>query len=300
MSISIPRGKYSLTLRSPVLPAAGTFGYGERYHLFINYQKLGAIVTNPVSYQERKPAEGTRVVEVPAGVLMHTGLPNAGVRTVIAQYRDFWQTMKMPVILHLIATNFDDVGAACELIDYEDSIQAIELGLPDDLTDEEAFRMVQHTHQHSQKPILVCLPLTDAYAIADAVADAGATALVIASAPRGTVRDPYSGKLVDGRIYSPLTKLISLRMVRELRQRLSGIPIIGAGGIHSFHDARDFIEAGALAVEVDSVTWIQPQILETIARDLGGWQVTRMSGAYDDEWNPNMGDTEFFQDFSGE
>jgi hypothetical protein len=48
----------------------------------------------------------------------------------------------------------------------------------------------------------------------------------------------------------------------------------------------------ARAVQVDSVTWIKPNLLEVIARDLGGWIVTKASGAFPDEWNPGMGETE--------
>jgi dihydroorotate dehydrogenase len=76
------------------------------------------------------------------------------------------------------------------------------------------------------------------------------------------------------------------------------VPLIGAGGIHSLQDARDYLEAGAVAVQIDSVTWVQPRLLERIARDLSGGLVTRASDAYPDEWHPDMGDTEFRELFS--
>jgi dihydroorotate dehydrogenase (NAD+) catalytic subunit len=130
----------------------------------------------------------------------------------------------------------------------------------------------------------------DAYELAQPVADAGAGALVVAAPPRGTARDPQSGKLVPGRIYGPLVKPMVLRVVGQLMSRID-IPIIGAGGIHSAQDARDYLEAGAVAVQVDSVTWIEPKMLEIIARDLGGLVVTRASGALPDEWHEGMGET---------
>ena len=62
---------------------------------------------------------------------------------------------------------------------------------------------------------------------------------------------------------------------------------------HSFAaDARDYIDAGAVAVQVDTATWAQPRMLERIARDLGGWIATRHKDALLDEWNPDMGQTE--------
>ncbi|MBZ0288517.1 MAG: hypothetical protein K8I30_12945, partial [Anaerolineae bacterium] len=69
------------------------------------------------------------------------------------------------------------------------------------------------------------------------------------------------------------------------------IPIIGAGGIHSPQDARDYLDAGARAVQVDSVTWVEPKMLEIIARDLGGLVVTREIGALPDEWYEGMSET---------
>ena len=88
-----------------------------------------------------------------------------------------------------------------------------------------------------------------------------------------------------------------LQLVQSLRQRIEHVPIIGAGGIHSPQDARDYLDVGAVAVQVDAVSWVQPNLLERIARDLGGTLKTRMADALPDEWNPDMGDTEFRQFF---
>ncbi len=50
MAIEITRpGKYSLIVSTPVMPAAGSFGFGDNYKNLINYDKLGAMVTNPVT-----------------------------------------------------------------------------------------------------------------------------------------------------------------------------------------------------------------------------------------------------------
>lgn len=292
MSIEITRpGKNSLSLQTPVMPAAGTFGYGEAYRDLVNYEKLGAIVTNPISYEPRSPARGTRVIELDTGLLLHTGLPNPGLNKALRQHRNLWQAVPLPVIVHLVATNEDHVRKAAARLDEEDCVDAIELGLRDDMTWEEATRLVGAAISRTEKPVLVRLPMHDAYEIAGPVADGGASALVVAAPPRGTARDPYSGKLISGRIYGPLVKPMVLNMVGQIVRRVD-VPVIGAGGIHSPQDARDFIEAGAVAVQVDSVTWLRPGELEVIARDLGGWIVTRQVGALPDEWHRGMGDTE--------
>ena len=105
---------------------------------------------------------------------------------------------------------------------------------------------------------------------------------------------------MTGRVYSPIVKPIVLRLVGVLARRIQDVPIIGAGGIHSPQDARDYLEAGAVAVQIDSVAWIKPRMVERIARDLSGGLVTRAMGAFPDEWHPDMGDTEFRELFGGD
>jgi dihydroorotate dehydrogenase len=52
--------------------------------------------------------------------------------------------------------------------------------------------------------------------------------------------------------------------------QLSNAPVIAAGGIHSPEDARDFLEAGAVAVQVDSLVWVQPDHVQAISAALAG------------------------------
>ncbi|MCB9457859.1 MAG: nitronate monooxygenase [Anaerolineaceae bacterium] len=292
MAFEITRpGKNSLVVETPVMPAAGIFGFGDVYRDLIKVEKLGAIVTNPVTYQPWQVATGTRVIPLDAGVLVHTGLPNPGLSKVLNQYRGLWDRYPMPVILHLVSTTVEHVRRGAERIDEETSVDAIELGLNDDVDWSEAEHLTKAAVQATEKPVLVRLPLHDALAVAEAVMDAGAGALVVAAPPRGTARDPHTGKLVSGRVYGPLVKPAVLRVVGQLARKVD-IPVIGAGGIHTQQDARDYIEAGARAVQVDSATWIQPKIIEFIARDLGGWVLTREVGALADEWHPGIGETE--------
>lgn len=68
-------------------------------------------------------------------------------------------------------------------------------------------------------------------------------------------------------------------------------PVIGCGGIHSPDDARDFLDAGAVAVQIDTLLWAHPHMVEVIARNLGGLELTRAAGALADEWEPGMGQT---------
>ena len=296
MSIEITRpGKSSLVVSSPVMPAAGTVGFGDSYRRLIDYSRLGAIVTNPVTLSPRQPAAGARVVPLEAGVLLHTGLPNPGLRAVVNQYRRLWDRLPTPVILHFAATDPRQLRRASQIIDAVDEIAAVELGLDDGIDLDSALDFAAAASSF-EKPTLARLPFYEASALAPPLADTNIDALVICGAPRGTARDARSGKLVSGRIYGPTLKPVILRLVGRLRRELpDDLPLIGAGGIHSPADARDYLEAGAAAVQVDAATWVQPKILERIARDLGGWISTRHKDALLDEWNPDMSQTEAIQ-----
>ncbi|MDW8171056.1 MAG: hypothetical protein RML73_01095 [Anaerolineae bacterium] len=287
-------GKYVLTVNSPVLLAAGSAGFGAAYANLVSYQRLGALVTNPITYEPWSPTRGTRVVPLDAGALVHTGLPNPGLRHAVKEYARAWEALPLPVIVHLVATNRQQVRAGAELINETQGIAALELGLNDDIGRQKAVELVRAASDHLDKPVLVRLPMMDAYEIAEACADNGAGALVVCAPPRGTARDPHSQRLIQGRVYGPLLQPLILRMVGVLRRRVDPeVPIIGAGGIHKPQDARDYLDAGAVAVQIDSLLWIQPKLAERIARDLTGGLVTRPSDAYADEWHPDMGDTEW-------
>ena len=174
------------------MPAAGTVGFGDRYKALLDFEKLGAAVTNPVTIEPWNPASGTRMVPLDAGILVHTGLPNPGLSRVISQYRRVWAGLSVPVILHLVATTIGQVKQAVELIDEVDEIAAVELGLNDDISESEATDLVEEAAK-MEKPLIVRLPFYECYQLALPIADAGADALVLTAAPRGTARDKHTG-----------------------------------------------------------------------------------------------------------
>lgn len=273
--------KNALVVESPVMNAAGTLGFGDEYRDLLDLSTLGAFVTNPLTYTTWSPATGTRVVPLDAGMLVHTGLPNPGISKVMSQYRSLWERLPVPVIAHIVVNSVDEMHKCIAVLERESIIQAVELGLSDEISAAEAEWYVRSAAQRSEKPLLVRLPFGATADHYQATIDGGADALVVCAPPRGTARD-QAGRLVAGRIYGPLIKPIILRTVGQLARRFPRIPIIGAGGIHSTQDAMDYLEAGAVAVQVDSATWVMPKVLETIARDLSGMEATQPSEELDE------------------
>jgi dihydroorotate dehydrogenase (NAD+) catalytic subunit len=294
MDVELTRlGKHSLILDSPVMPAAGTFGFGDLYTRLIKTEKLGAIVTDPVSLRPRRAARGTHVIPLAGGLLMHTGLPNPGVNKVISEYRKTWARLPVPVIVHVMDRDPTDLRRCVRALLNVPNVQGFELGMHGATTREELITLIDTVVQTSQLPLLVRVPLERALELAPVIANSEAGAIVVGAPPRGTALDPIGGEPISGRVFGPLVKPQALHAVSTVIELVKhdDLPVIGAGGIHSPLDAREFIAMGARAVQLDSVIWTRPVQAEVIARDLGGLQLTRESDAYADEWFPGIGDT---------
>jgi dihydroorotate dehydrogenase (NAD+) catalytic subunit len=288
--IELTSGKQPLTLQNPVMCAAGTIGFGGEYARLISLDKLGAVVTNPITYKARRAATGPRVVALDSGVLIHTGLPNPGIHRVIRDYAPAWKNSPTAVIVHLAATSPDELRKCVASLEGVAGVVALELGFEEDCTHRDIKLMVGAALEHSELPILTQLPLQNAAILASAAQDAGAGAVVISAPPRGTAKDPLTGQMVGGRVYGPWVKPLVLRAVGQVAGAVK-IAVIGAGGIHNPDDARDLLEAGAQAVQLDAITWIRPAMTDIIARNLGGLEMTRVAGALADEWHPGLGET---------
>lgn len=284
-------GKRSVVVNTPVLFAAGTVGYdAQPYRKLLTLDKFGALVTNPVTLAPRFPAHGSRVVGMPSGFLLHTGLPNPGIRRVMQTYQASWQRSVLPIIMHIAPSSPDEAEQLAVIAEESPAVVGLELGLHDQITQRELRDMLRAIKHVCDLPVMVRLPLYNALLLGEIAQDSGADALVIAAPPRGTERDPKAGRLVGGRLYGSWLKAQVLRVLGRVVQ-YAEVPVIGSGGIHTPDDARDFITAGARAIQLDSIVWVNPRMAEVIARNLGGLELTRTAGALADEWEPGMGET---------
>ena len=82
--------KQDLKFDPPVMNAAGSLGFSPERYTPIDWSKLGAFVTNPISLLPRTPAQGGRFTSYTGGFLLHTGYPNPGFRQVVRRYARKW------------------------------------------------------------------------------------------------------------------------------------------------------------------------------------------------------------------
>ena len=113
LSVSLGRG---LRLRSPVMVASGTFGYGFDAH-GADRTALGAIVTKGTTPGAREGNAPTRIAETPSAMLNAIGLQNPGVDHVVRVYAPKWATWDVPVIVNVAGDAVDDYVAVARRLD---------------------------------------------------------------------------------------------------------------------------------------------------------------------------------------
>ena len=112
----------------PLMNAAGMLGFFPDPHASLDFSRFGAFVTNPISHLPRTPAKGTRFMPYPGGFLLHTGLPNPGLSQAIRRYGRYWASSSLPVIVHLLAQNPDELAWMVEQIEGVGSVMVDQPG----------------------------------------------------------------------------------------------------------------------------------------------------------------------------
>jgi dihydroorotate dehydrogenase (NAD+) catalytic subunit len=241
--------KYDLSLSKPLMNAAGTLGFTPELRGPVDLTRFGAFVTNPISLGKRTPARGQRYESFPGGFLLHTGLPNPGLVETINRCQERWARSPLPVIVHLLGEKADELSSMVRLLEALEGVMGIELGLPKEVTARQVRAFVEAAS--GELPLILRLPMEHAAELAAEAIHRGASAVSL-GAPRG-VLPARAGNLVQGRLYGPALFPQALAAVRQIA--LSGLPVIGAGGVYNQAQAEAMLSAGALAVQLDSLLW---------------------------------------------
>lgn len=279
LSVRIGRLRFA----NPVMPASGTFG-PELAEVF-DLNGLGALVTKSVTPEPRTGNPTPRVAETGQGLLNSIGIPGKGIPAWIAKDLPAWRRFTSPLVVSVSAPTAEAFGEAARAL-TQAGVAAIEANIscPNLEEDGRAFAatpgpaaaaiaaMVRATHL----PIWAKLsPQTgDLTGVARACEDAGAEALVVSNTILGLAIDieaakPALGAGMGG--YSgPGFKPIALRMVWQCAQSV-GVPVIGCGGISRAEDAVEFLMAGASAVQVGTVSFIEPDAMPRIIEGLSAF-----------------------------
>ena len=254
--------KRDLYFNKPLMNAAGSLGFAPDSRTGIPLDSFGAFVTNPFSLRPRLPAAKPQSIEYPGGFLLHTGLPNPGMKAGIKKYAVRWDKSDLPIVVHLMADRPEETKNMVRMLETQENVVAAELGFAPLLANDILLLTLEMCA--GELPLIFSLPVEQVLSLGPRLMQEGAQAISI-SAPRGALpltprpstltgtRPSGRGELITGRLYGPSLFPKSLETVYSAAKL--GLPIIGAGGVWNKENADAMLAAGALAVQVDAALW---------------------------------------------
>jgi len=250
--------KRDLYFSKPLMNAAGSLGFFPNLRDFQNLgDLLGAFVTNPFSLRPRLPTSQPAVIEYPGGFLLHTGLPNPGLKAGIKKYASRWDKSDIPIIVHLMADRPEETKNMVHMLEDIENVMAVELGFAPLLADDIILLTLEMCL--GELPLIFSLPVEQVLSLGPRLMQEGAQAISIA-APRGALSPPLhegegSGvrEVITGRLFGPSLFPQALDIVRSAK--ILGIPIIGSCGVWTKENADAMLSVGAMAVQVDAALW---------------------------------------------
>ncbi|MDR3597576.1 dihydroorotate dehydrogenase [Clostridium sp.] len=268
--------------KNPVIAASGTFGFGEEFNDFYNVGILGGISSKGLTINPKQGNEGIRVVETPSGMMNSVGLQNPGIDSFIKNELPHMKKLGTNVIANIGGGCLEDYVAAVTKINQTD-VDMIELniscpnvkhgGMAFGIKSNVAYDVVKEIKSIVKKPLMVKLSpnAEDIVDMALKCQEAGADSISLINTLKGMAIDVYKRKPVFNNITAglsgPAVKPIALRMVYEVAQAVD-IPVIGLGGIASGKDAIEFMMAGASAIQIGTINFVNPMAGKEIVEEM--------------------------------
>lgn len=270
------------TLSTPLIPASGTFGYGDEYD-FIQRDAIGAFVTKGLGLKPKEGNPTPRIAETECGIINSVGLQNVGVECFINEKLPKIKDLKMKIIVNFFGNIDEEYIKLAEILDKQKDIFALEMNVscPNVKTGGLAFgqnpklitELTKAVKKVTKKPLIVKLTpnVTSIPEIAKAAEEGGADAISLINTVTAikidiNTRRPALANVIGG-LSGRAIKPIAVRAVYEAAKTVR-IPIIGMGGVYTAEDALEFIMAGATAVQVGSAIFYEPDICSMICADL--------------------------------
>ena len=270
-ALSVKLGR--IKLANPVVACSGTFNFGAEYSQFYDVSMLGAIVTKSYSLKPRQGNPPPRTCETPCGILNSIGLQNDGIDEFIKKHLPRAEKLKVNLILSIFGEDADEFGkVASKAAEVKDRIAAVELNLSCPNVKEggatfsespdEVRKIVKSVCSILKIPVIAKLSPNqqNTAAAAAAAKKGGAEAVSLINTVVGMAVDietfrPKLGNVMGG-LSGPAVKPIALAKIYRLA-REDILPIIGIGGVFGWKDAVEFVLAGASAVGIGTVNFVQ-------------------------------------------
>lgn len=275
-----------LRLDNPVIPASGTFGYGEEFREFYDLNILGSFAFKGTTREARFGNPTPRIAECRAGMINAVGLQNPGIDHVIAcelpRLREYFHK---PLVANISGFSVEEYAYCCERIDKEEQVGLIEVnvscpnvrhgGMSFGTSPEAAAEVTRAVKAVTTKPVYIKLSpnVTDIVAIAKACEEAGADGLCLINTLLGMRIDVARRKPVIANTMGGFSGAavfpVAVRMVYQVAKACA-VPVIGCGGVETARDVIEMMMAGATAVEVGAANLTDPYACKKIIEALPG------------------------------
>lgn len=269
-------------LKNPVMTASGTFGSGMEYGEFVDLNRLGAVVTKGVASVPWPGNDTPRIAETHGGMLNAIGLQNPGIDVFLERDVPFLQNYDTKIIVNVCGKTVEEYltvverlsGAPVDMLEINVSCPnvkegAIAFGQKADCL----YDITSQIKKKAKQPVIMKLSpnVTDIAEMAKAAEAAGADAVSLINTITGMKIDihrrTFALKNKTGGLSGPAIKPVAVRMVYQASHAVQ-IPVIGMGGIANADDAIEFLLAGASAVAVGAMNFVNPYTTKEVVEGI--------------------------------
>lgn len=269
---------------NPVVPASGTFGFGNEFKDFYDINILGSFSFKGTTKDARFGNPTPRIAECKNGMINAVGLQNPGVHHVIEyELPEMKKYFHKPVIANVSGFSVEDYAYTCELLDKEEQVGILEVnvscpnvhggGMSFGTSPEAAAEVTKVVKAVTTKPVFIKLSpnVTDIVSIAKACEEAGADGICLINTMLGMRvdikrRQPVIANTMGGFSGDAIFP-VAVRMVYQV-SKACNVPVMGCGGVSTAKDVIEMMMAGATAVQVGAANLVNPYACKDIVEAL--------------------------------
>lgn len=273
-----------IPLENPVIPASGTFGFGQEFAALYDINCLGSFSFKGTTLGPRFGNPLPRIAECPSGMLNAVGLQNPGVKHVKeVELPALSKIFHKPVMANVSGFSVSEYVSVVEELSDVEQIGWFEVniscpnvhggGMSFGTCPDAAAEVTRAVRAVTKKPLIIKLSpnVTDIASIARACEDAGADGISLINTLLGMRMDLRTRKPLlantTGGYSGPAVFPVAVRMVYQVYDAVK-IPIVGMGGVSSAEDVLEMMLAGATAVEVGAANLVDPYASKKIVEAL--------------------------------
>ena len=273
-----------ISLENPVIPASGTFGFGQEFAALYDINCLGSFSFKGTTLNPRFGNPLPRIAECPSGMLNAVGLQNPGVKHVKeVELPALAKIFHKPVMANVSGFSVSEYVSVVEQLSDVEQIGWFEVniscpnvhggGMSFGTCPDAAAEVTRAVRAVTKKPLIIKLSpnVTDIASIARACEDAGADGISLINTLLGMRMDLRTRKPLlantTGGYSGPAVFPVAVRMVYQVYDAVK-IPIVGMGGVSSAEDVLEMMLAGATAVEVGAANLVDPYASKKIVEAL--------------------------------